>query len=113
MYRALQLHPSDNVAVVITECNPPGKVSVTSSSRGEAFEIEALEKIPFGHKIALRDLAKGDLILKYGRPIGRATANIAKGGVVGVHNIEGLRGRGDLGRQEVDDHRISGIRASE
>jgi altronate dehydratase small subunit len=41
-------------------------------------------------------IGKGDDVVKYGEIIGRATADIAKGEHVHVHNIESLRGRGDI-----------------
>ena len=40
-----------------------------------------------GHKYALRDIAKGENIIKYGQPIGHATESIAKGEHVHVHNV--------------------------
>ena len=42
--------------------------------------------IPFGHKVALRSMAPGDPVLKYGVIIGRATQPIAEGEHVHVHN---------------------------
>ena len=41
-----------------------------------------------GHKYALRDIAEGENIIKYGMPIGHATAKIAKGEHVHVHNVK-------------------------
>lgn len=41
-----------------------------------------------GHKYALRDIAEGGEIIKYGMPIGRATCPIAKGELVHVHNVK-------------------------
>ena len=52
--------------------------------------------IPSGHKFATRPIAAGALIHKYGQMIGRASAPIATGEHVHVHNVEGIRGRGDL-----------------
>ncbi|WP_306258642.1 UxaA family hydrolase [Pararhizobium sp. IMCC21322] len=43
--------------------------------------------IPFGHKIALCDIACGRDVIKYGVVIGRATCLIAQGEHVHVHNI--------------------------
>jgi altronate dehydratase small subunit len=43
----------------------------------------------------LKDIMKGTPIIKYGETIGSATENISKGDHVHVHNVEGLRGRGD------------------
>ena len=40
-----------------------------------------------GHKYALRDIKKGENVIKYGNPIGHATADIAKGEHVHTHNL--------------------------
>jgi altronate dehydratase len=49
---------------------------------------KALEGIPFGHKIALIDLKKGDPIIKYGEKIGLASRDIKIGEWVHTHNVE-------------------------
>ena len=41
-----------------------------------------------GHKYALRDIAKGENVIKYGQPIGHATQDIAKGEHVHSHNLK-------------------------
>ena len=41
--------------------------------------LTATDKIPAGHKFALRDIAKGEYVIKYGEIIGKATENIKKG----------------------------------
>ena len=41
-----------------------------------------------GHKYALRDIAKGENIIKYGNPIGHATEDIKKGEHVHTHNVK-------------------------
>ena len=66
MKQILQIHPADNVAVILTDNN-----SVA----------------PRGHKIALRSIAKGEPVVKYGFPIGRATQDIAEGEWVHSHNL--------------------------
>ena len=48
----------------------------------------ATDKIPAGHKFALRDIAKGEYVIKYGEIIGRATENIKKGEWVHTHNVK-------------------------
>ena len=40
-----------------------------------------------GHKYALRDIGKGENIIKYGNPIGHATADIGEGEHVHTHNV--------------------------
>ena len=59
-------------------------------------EITAHSAIPFGHKFAIRRITKGSKVIKYGEVIGRATADIEVGEHVHVHNVESLRGRGNL-----------------
>ena len=54
------------------------------------------EAIPPGHKVALRTIAAGEPVIKYGSPIGTATADIAAGAHVHTHNVASGRGRGDL-----------------
>ncbi len=91
----LQLHKDDNVAVAVEDCSSKTLVHVKAPEGVHDFDIEVQSEIPFGHKCALTGISLGNLIIKYGKPIGRATTNIQKGELVGVHNIEGLCGRGD------------------
>ena len=63
---------------------------------GESRAITVLDSIPFGHKLAIRSLAPGDDVLKYGEVIGRASEAIAPGQWVHVHNVESMRARGDI-----------------
>jgi altronate dehydratase len=89
-FKALALHPSDNVAVLLSPVGPGERVRVRGR---EGLEIEACQAIAFGHKIALADIERGELIRKYGRPIGAAEAAIKKGDHVHIHNVTGLRAR--------------------
>jgi altronate dehydratase small subunit len=58
--------------------------------------VRVRQSIPFGHKLALTDIPTGTDILKYGEVMGRATQEIPAGAHAHIHNIESLRGRGDL-----------------
>ena len=49
--------------------------------------MTAAQDLPLGHKIARRPIAAGDKVVKYGAPIGTATAAIAAGAHAHVHNI--------------------------
>lgn len=102
MTRAIMLHEKDNVAVAVDDCAKAVTIMVQTPALTQPFEVMTAEAIQFGHKIALTSIDKGEIVIKYGRPIGRATANLITGGLIGVHNIEGLRGRGDL-KNEGDD----------
>jgi altronate dehydratase len=62
-------------------------------SVGDAIEvgdcpIEVREMIAPGHKLALRPIAHGSPVIKYGEVIGRATREIAPGAWVHTHNVE-------------------------
>jgi altronate dehydratase len=61
-----------------------------------AIVLTVREPIPPGHKISLRAIGAGEQVIKYGSPIGLATADIAAGTHVHTHNVSSSRGRGDL-----------------
>lgn len=91
---ALQLNAADNVATAIQEAPAGSQLEVRLGKAARL--ITARERIPFGFKIALADIPQGGPVLKYGEVIGLATAPIAAGQLVHVHNLAGARGRGDL-----------------
>lgn len=95
--RALIVDAKDSVATALEEINTGDKVDAMLGKK--ATSLEAREKIPFGFKIALTDIAKGDVVMKYGEAIGKASQPIKKGQLVHIHNLEGARGRGDLTRE--------------
>ncbi|MBC5810805.1 MAG: UxaA family hydrolase [Candidatus Eremiobacteraeota bacterium] len=86
----LRLSPRDNIAVALKPLDVAAPIEVDDVS------VSASQAIPIGHKVALLEIRQGDLVLKYGQTMGRATVAIAPGEHVHVHNVEGLRGRGDL-----------------
>lgn len=77
----LLLSGKDNVLVARAN-SPEGLVVVL-----EGGEVRLNRPIPMAHKIARHDIAAGDVILKYGMPIGIATGAIRAGEHVHVHNI--------------------------
>ena len=80
MKNFIRINTSDNVVVALNEI-----IKGTILDDSEVNKI--LEDIKPGHKIATRDINKGENILKYGYPIGHATENIKKGQWVHTHNI--------------------------
>ncbi len=83
--RALRLDPRDNVAVALTVLEPGERLPL-----GDEM-VDVHERIPTGHKVALRDIAAGGEVLKYGEVIGKATAFIPPGRHVHVHNVVSAR----------------------
>lgn len=88
---AIAIHPSDDVAVALRDLAGGETIRV----RQEGGERSALvcEAIPLGHKFALHALPAGAEIRKYGECIGVATADIAPGAHVHVHNLASRRAR--------------------
>ena len=66
-----------------------------------------------GHKYALRDIAEGENVVKYGMPIGHATKPIAKGEHVHVHNVKTNLGEVLEYRYEPDEAAINGWKTVE
>jgi altronate dehydratase len=78
----LQLDPHDNVCVALVEVRAGDEVAFGDQS------ITAKNDIPMGHKIAVRPIAAGEKIIKYGASIGSATQPIQPGEHVHVHNLK-------------------------
>ena len=87
------IQAADNVVTLLAEGKKGDSCTVLGA---RPMSIILVEDIPYGHKVAVRDIKQGDAIVKYAQTIGRATQPIVAGGCVHVHNIESLRGRGDI-----------------
>ncbi len=81
---AILLNTKDDVATALTALQAGPKVNTDLDA--VVYMTELVEDIAFGHKYALRDIAKGEDILKYGLPIGQALTDIGVGEWVHVHN---------------------------
>jgi altronate dehydratase small subunit len=90
---ALMIHPDDSVATALRPLE--SGESITVSAGGRETTVTIRQPVPPGHKFALRDIPAGAAVNKYGETIGRATALIRAGEHAHLHNVEGLRGRGD------------------
>ncbi len=88
---ALVLDPKDNVAIALTDL-AAGDVCTVAEDGGNKYEATVVEKIAFGHKFALADLAANAPVLKYGEEIGKMKVAIKKGAWIHVHNMYCERG---------------------
>src|SRR5262245_12920655 len=104
---ALVISARDNVATALDDLEAGAQIEIG----GQA--VVASEQIPRGHKLALRAITAGEQVIKYGSPIGIATADIPPGTHVHVHNVVSTRGRGDLAARASTDTRIAGPRIAE
>jgi len=80
----IRIAPQDLAAVALR----PLKAGETV--RWNGGEITLQEDIPMGHKAALREIRQGEAVIKYGFPIGEATADIPAGSHIHTHNLRTL-----------------------
>jgi altronate dehydratase small subunit len=90
--KAIALSIKDNVATALAALKADATVVV--EIKGRIDNVQVLSDIPMGHKFALLNLEPGAPVIKYGEPIGRATARIVRGEHVHVHNVTGGKRRG-------------------
>ena len=82
MNDVIQIHPNDSVAVALRQLRKGETVKAGNGT------VTVLEDIPRGHKVALRPIAKGEDVRKYGVAIGHAVADIPAGAHVHTHNMQ-------------------------
>jgi len=93
--RTLKINRCDNVATALVEISPGEQVEVQDAG-GERDLLIAKDFIPFGHKVALEDIAQNMNVIKYGASIGSATRPISVGEHVHVHNLVSARAKVDI-----------------
>lgn len=85
-------HATDNVGVVVVETAESGRTLTGWVMDTDAIvQVQALDRIPLGHKVALADIAADATIVKYGQDIGRTVTAIRRGGHVHVQNLKTKR----------------------
>jgi (2R)-sulfolactate sulfo-lyase subunit alpha len=82
----------DTVAVVVVEGVTAGTpMTGWIMDEDRMIDVQARQDIPIGHKVALRDMAIGDTVLKYGIDMGKVVAPLRAGEHAHVHNIKTKR----------------------
>src|SRR5690349_15911628 len=76
---AIHLHPSDNVAIARVP------IPAASELRVDGIQLVTQDAIPAGHKVALRAIAPGEMVLRYGQTIGRARVPMSAGQHIHTH----------------------------
>lgn len=83
---------NDSVAVVVVEGVKAGmELSGWIMDEDRTTRVTAKQDIPIGHKVALRDMAAGETVIKYGIDMGKVVAPIRAGEHAHVHNIKTKR----------------------
>ena len=81
----------DSVGVAVEDISAGSLVRGALKDGVGELEVLVTDRVPLGHKLALRELANGEEVVEYGVVIGRATADIGVGQGVHTHNLKGQR----------------------
>lgn len=82
----------DGVGVVVVEGLKAGKDSTGwIMQEDKLIQFKIIDDIPIGHKVALKDFAVGDTVIKYNTDIGKVVAPIKQGQHLHVHNVKTKR----------------------
>jgi SAF domain len=89
--RAVLIHATDDVASVLGDARE-GDTLVIECYGGTPprASITAAEAIPFGHKVAIRDMPSGTVVRKYSHPIGQLIVDTRLGQHVHTQNLQGM-----------------------
>ena len=88
---AIRLSPADNVATVLRAVAAGEHLRVRCGTK--IMDVRACEPIPLCHKISLAEIGSASPVIKYGQPIGEASAPIPLGAHVHVHNMRSARAK--------------------
>ena len=89
--KAIKLSSTDNVATLLGDVEKHESVEIISAENVVIAEIKVLQKITFGNKVALGDIAKDEHIVKCGHSIGKSIVEIPLGQLVHVQNVRSER----------------------
>jgi (2R)-sulfolactate sulfo-lyase subunit alpha len=91
MHKALAHRSGDDVAVAVTPIEAGEEVLVAYVSEDQELTVRARADVPYGHKVALRQLAAGAAVTEYSTQVGVTRTNIEPGDYVHTHNIKTAR----------------------
>ncbi len=82
---------ADTVGVAVVDITAGTQCAGRDLSSNQPQQAKATQDIPLGHKLALKDFAVGDTVIKYGNDIGKVVQPIKAGQHVHVHNLKTKR----------------------
>ena len=82
---------ADTVGVAVVDIAAGTQLTGRDLSTNKALTAKAAQDIPLGHKLALKDFAVGDTVIKYGCEIGKIVQPVKAGQLVHVHNLKTKR----------------------
>lgn len=91
MHKALAHNRGDDVAVAVAEIAPEEEIVVVYMDDDGEEHLRAKAAVPYGHKVALRDLSANEPVIEYSTQVGVTVSNIGAGDYVHTHNIKTAR----------------------
>ena len=79
----IKINDNDNVVVALRTIQAGDQVQVSAGEK-----VAALEEIPQGHKMAIRDIPAGGEVIKYGYRIGNVKEDVRAGAWIHTHNLK-------------------------
>ena len=89
--KAIQIDDKDNVATVTGKAVQGDEIDVLNPDGSTILRTKTAEDLPFGHKIAIKEIHAGVDVVKYGEIIGVASEDIPAGKWVHTHNVKSAR----------------------
>ena len=81
----------DQVGVAVKDIAAGEQVEGWCMEDDSTLSVISNKEIPLGHKVAITTVKQGHPLIKYGMPIGNATADISVGDHVHTHNLKTTR----------------------
>ncbi len=92
MKHSILMHEhGDDVGVAVIDLKKGANAGALTLEGKPAGSVKLRDNVPLGHKVAMRDVAKDKPVIKYGREVGKAIKDIAKGAHVHTHNLKTMR----------------------
>jgi (2R)-sulfolactate sulfo-lyase subunit alpha len=82
---------NDQVGVAVRDIADGERLEGWCMEDDSTLTVTAHREIPLGHKVAIAEIKQGERVIKYGMPIGNATADITVGDHVHTHNLKTAR----------------------
>ena len=85
---ALMIDEADNVVTCVDEVSEGSEVFYRKGN--DILSVTAIENIPYCHKVALKDFAEGEDVIKYGESLGKTNCAVKKGGWLSDKNMHSV-----------------------
>jgi len=86
MKHGILMHePDDDVGVAVEDLKAGAEIGAITLEGAPVGTVTLVASVPLGHKVAMRDIARGKDVIEYGRVIGVATQHAPKGAHVHTH----------------------------